>query len=64
MTFRELLIDQGIDPELLLEHEVGTKLEGGGITARLEDGVLDLHVLVEKGALPKPKAKRRSKTNA
>jgi hypothetical protein len=52
---RELLKDQGIDPNALLRQEVGAAFDGGGITARLEDGTLDVHVLVEKGALPPAK---------
>lgn len=54
MTLRELLKDQGIDPDALLRQEVGGKLEqGGGIVLRLEDGVLDINIVVPKGALDK-----------
>ena len=60
MTLRELLKDQGIDVDALLRQEVGTALkDGGGITARLEDGTLDVHVIVPKSALPKSKPKGR-----
>lgn len=52
MTLRELLKDQGIDPNALLRQQVGTKLDdGGGIVLRLEDGVLDIHIVVPKGSL-------------
>jgi hypothetical protein len=62
VTLRELLNDQGIDPNALLRQEVGTTLkDGGGITARLEDGVLDLHVIVHKNALPKRQRKGAKK---
>jgi hypothetical protein len=60
MTFRELLNDQGIDPNALLRQEVGDSLEHGGITARLEDGVLDIHVVVKRNSLP-PKPKRKAR---
>jgi len=53
MTLRELLKDQNIDPNALLRQQIGTKLEqGGGVTLRLEDGMIDIHVLVPRGALP------------
>ncbi len=62
MTLRELLADQGIDPNALLRQEVGRSLDkGGGITVRLEDGILDLHVIVHKDALPKPKTKAKGR---
>lgn len=56
MILRALLKEHGIDPNALLRAEVGGPLkDGGGITLRLEDGVIDIHIIVPQNALPREK---------
>jgi hypothetical protein len=56
VILRALLKEHGIDPNALLRAEVGGPLkDGGGITLRLEDGVIDIHIIVPQNALPREK---------
>lgn len=66
MKLRDLLRDQGVDPDKLLDARLGTKLEdGGGITASLVDGQVDVHIYFGVATADpepeKPKAKPRRK---
>jgi hypothetical protein len=46
LTLRELLKDQGIDPNALLRQPVGAAWQdGGGVKAVLADGTLDIHII-------------------
>jgi hypothetical protein len=66
VTLRDLLKNQGIDPNALLRQHVGQPLtDGEGITAHLADGLLDLHIVFavknDKPEKPEKPARRKRK---
>lgn len=59
MTLRELLEDQGIDPDKLLSQVVAKKFDdGGGISASLGSGRLEISIIAPANlATPSPETK-------